>query len=191
MAKSKHYVNNAALLECLIEWKKNCAAAEKAKQPKPKVPEYIGECLLKIANRLSTKPNFINYTYRDEMISDGIENCINYIDNFNPEKSNNPFAYFTQIIYYAYLRRIQKQKKQLYIKHKTLERSVIYDDLVSEGSGESQGGAIHLENEYMKQFVQDFENKEAEKKEKRIQAREEKKAEGIENFIDNEDSTNN
>ena len=123
MAKSKHYVNNAALLECLIEWKKNCAAAEKAKQPKPKVPEYIGECLLKIANRLSTKPNFINYTYRDEMISDGIENCINYIDNFNPEKSNNPFAYFTQIIYYAFLRRIQKEKKQLEIKGKILERS--------------------------------------------------------------------
>ena len=136
MAKSKHYVNNAALLECLIEWKKNCAAAEKAKQPKPKVPEYIGECLLKISSRLSTKPNFINYTYRDEMISDGIENCLQYVHNFNPEKSDNPFAYFTQIIYYAFLRRIQKEKKQAHVKNKIIENMNVDMFLTQEENGE-------------------------------------------------------
>ena len=82
---------------------------------------YIGECILKIANNLSHKPNFSNYTYKDDMILDGIENCILYIHNFDPEKSNNPFAYFTQIIFYAFLRRIGKEKKQAYVKNKLIQ----------------------------------------------------------------------
>ena len=85
--------------------------------------EYLGSCFDKIATHLSYKPNFVNYMFREDMICDGIENCLQYIDNFNPEKSKNPFAYFTQIIYYAFLRRIQKEKKQLEIKTKIIERS--------------------------------------------------------------------
>jgi len=95
---------------------------------KPPVTNYIGECFLKIANHLSYRPNFINYTFRDDMISDGIENCLQYLDNFNPEKSNNPFAYFTQIIYYAFVRRIQKEKKQVTIKQKMIAEGN-YDDM--------------------------------------------------------------
>ena len=87
----------------------------------------MGECILKIANHLSYRPNFINYTYRDEMISDGIENSLQYIDNFDPEKSKNPFAYFTQIIYFAFVRRITKEKKQQKIKDRILKRSNISD----------------------------------------------------------------
>ena len=86
----------------------------------PVIPDYAGECFLKIAEKLSHRPNFINYAFREEMVSDGIENCVMYANNFNPEKSQNPFAYFTQIIYYAFLRRIEKEKKQLYIKYKTM-----------------------------------------------------------------------
>jgi hypothetical protein len=115
-----NYVNNADFLKALKEYKQTVKEAEEAGEPKPQVTNYIGECILKIANHLSYKPNFINYTYRDEMISDGIENCIMYIDNFNPERSSNPFAYFTQIIYFAFLRRIQKEKKQTYIKGKII-----------------------------------------------------------------------
>ena len=100
----------------MIEWKEEC---NKADEILP-VTEYIGECFLKIANHLSYRPNFINYTYRDDMISDGIENCLQYMDNFDPEKSNNPFAYFTQIIYYAFIRRIQKEKKQQEVKQKMI-----------------------------------------------------------------------
>ena len=99
---------------------------EKAKlndKPKPQIPRYVGECFLKIANHLSYKPNFVNYMFKDDMICDGIENCVRYIYNFNPEKSKNPFAYFTQIIYYAFLRRISQEKKQLEIKNKILERT--------------------------------------------------------------------
>jgi hypothetical protein len=116
-----HYVNNADFLAAIKEYKKQVLEAEESGQPKPQVSNYIGECILKIANHLSYKPNFINYSYKDDMILDGIENCIQYIDNFDPNKSSNPFAYFTQIIYYAFLRRIAKEKKQSYIKNKLIK----------------------------------------------------------------------
>ena len=96
--KKPHYVNNKEFLQAMVEWKAKCREAEKAGKPQPPITNYIGECFLKIANHLSYRPNFINYTYREEMISDGIENCLQYVHNFNPDKSNNPFAYFTQII---------------------------------------------------------------------------------------------
>ena len=186
--KSEHYVDNKKLYAEMVEYLNSVKEAEESGADKPRIPEYIGECLLKISNRLSTRPNFINYTYRDEMISDGIENCVNYIGNFNPEKSTNPFAYFTQIIYFAFLRRIQREKKQLYIKHKSLERSIIFDELSTHTDGESQGdqGAyINLDTPYMTDFVQNFEKKEAEKKELR------KKKKGLENFVeDNNDGSN-
>lgn len=115
---ANHYVNNADFLQALKDYRAKVQEAEESGDSKPQVSNYIGECILKIANHLSYKPNFINYTYRDEMIADGIENCLMYIDNFDPNKSSNPFAYFTQIIYYAFIRRIQKEKKQTLIKGK-------------------------------------------------------------------------
>jgi len=127
--KSKeHYVSNKDFLAAMIEYKKICKLAKKEGTIKPPVTDYIGTCFLKIANHLSYRPNFINYTFRDDMISDGIENCLQYLDNFDPDKSNNPFAYFTQIIYYAFIRRIQKEKKQVTIKHKMLLDSN-FDDM--------------------------------------------------------------
>ena len=118
--KSAHYVDNKKFLQAMIEW--HAACEEKGEQVP--VTDYIGECFLKIATHLSYRPNFINYTYRDEMISDGIENCLQYVKNFNPEKSKNPFAYFTQIIYYAFIRRIQKEKKQGHVRNKMIEKNI-------------------------------------------------------------------
>lgn len=115
-----HYVNNSDFLQALVDYRAKCSQARDEGKEKPVVSNYIGECILKIATHLSYKPNFINYSYRDDMILDGIENCIQYIDNFDPSKSNNPFSYFTQIIYYAFLRRIAKEKKQSYIKGKLI-----------------------------------------------------------------------
>ena len=126
--QKEHYVNNKEFLAAMIEFKKSVNEAEKKKRERPPVTDYIGSCFLKIANHLSYRPNFINYTFRDDMISDGIENCLQYLDNFNPEKSNNPFAYFTQIIHYAFIRRIQKEKKQVTIKQKLIMEAN-YDDL--------------------------------------------------------------
>ncbi len=129
MAKKRaNYINNPDFLQAMVEYREKVAAAKESGKPKPQVPPYIGECFMKIATRLSHKPNFINYSFRDEMICDGIENCMQYIDNFNPEKSNNPFAYFTQIIYYAFIRRIQKEKKQVTIKQKLIMDNN-YDDI--------------------------------------------------------------
>ena len=123
-AKEKpHYVDNKKFLEAMIEYRDRCEKAKNRNRKKPDVTNYIGECFLKIANHLSYRPNFINYTFRDDMISDGIENCLQYMDNFNPDKSNNPFAYFTQIIYYAFIRRIQKEKKQIQIKSKLIQNT--------------------------------------------------------------------
>jgi len=123
MAKAKgvHYVDNKKFHQAMIDWKEKCKDAEEAGDEPPRITDYIGSCFLKIANGLSYRPNFINYTYKQEMISDGIENCLQYIKNFNPEKSKNPFAYFTQIIYYAFIRRIQKEKKQQHVKQKMIQ----------------------------------------------------------------------
>ena len=122
-AKPEHYVNNKEFLEALVVWKAKVRKAAEEGKPKPQITNYIGECFLKIANHLSFRPNFVNYMFKDDMICDGVENCVQYIDNFDPAKSSNPFAYFTQIIYYAFLRRIQREKKQLEIKNKIIERS--------------------------------------------------------------------
>ena len=154
--KSEHYVNNKELLEALIVYRAKVATsfeeingreptkADRSQQwpGKPPITNYLGECFLKIATHLSYKPNFVNYMFRDDMISDGIENCVQYIHNFDPEKSKNPFAYFTQIIHYAFLRRIQKEKKQLEIKTKIIERTgydevmMVDDSLLSNSSSE-------------------------------------------------------
>ena len=121
--RSEHYVNNKEFLNAIVIYRNQCKRAEEAGEPRPRITNYLGECFLKIATHLSYKPNFVNYMFREDMICDGIENCVQYIENFNPEKSKNPFAYFTQIIYYAFLRRIQKEKRQLEIKNKILDKS--------------------------------------------------------------------
>ncbi len=127
--KSEHYVNNKELLAALIDYRAEVAVAQAKDLPKPRISNYLGSCFLKIATHLSYKPNFVNYMFRDDMISDGIENCVQYIHNFDPNKSKNPFAYFTQIIHYAFLRRIQKEKKQLEIKTKIIEKTG-YDEVM-------------------------------------------------------------
>ena len=144
--RSEHYVNNKEFLAALIKYREDKEIALIQGKPKPPIPRYIGECFLKIANHLSFKPNFVNYMFKEDMISDGIENCVQYIHNFNPEKSQNPFAYFTQIIHYAFLRRIQREKRQLEIKNKILERSgfseVFGDDNTIDGMNYSDYNSI-------------------------------------------------
>jgi hypothetical protein len=120
---SAHYIDNKEFLAKISDYRNIRIEAEESGDDRPQVPNYIGECFVKIANHLAYKSNFVNYTFRDEMILDGIENCLTYMDNFDPAKSKNPFAYFTQIIHYAFLRRIQKEKKQLDIKNKIIEKT--------------------------------------------------------------------
>ena len=144
--RSVHYVNNKEFLAALIAYRESVELAATRGDPKPQITNYLGECFLKIATHLSFKPNFVNYIFKDDMISDGIENCVQYIHNFDPQKSQNPFAYFTQIIHYAFLRRIQKEKKQLEIKNKILEKTgydeVFFDDNLIDGSNYSEYSSI-------------------------------------------------
>lgn len=162
MAKQKtqnrHYVNNKEFLAAMTEYRNARVEAEERGDDPPRVSNYIGECFVKIANHLAYKSNFVNYTFREEMILDGIENCITYINNFDPAKSSNPFAYFTQITYYAFLRRIQKEKKQLDAKYRyiqSLDLQSMMDELASDG-----GSPEYLE--YMKRQI-DEANKQDEK----------------------------
>jgi len=143
--RSEHYVNNKEFLSALIDYREMVRIAAEQGKPKPRITNYLGECFLKIATHLSFKPNFVNYMFKDDMICDGIENCVQYIHNFDPQKSQNPFAYFTQIIHYAFLRRIQREKRQLEIKNKILEKtgfSEVFCDDGLDGSNSSDYNSI-------------------------------------------------
>jgi hypothetical protein len=173
--KQKHYINNADFLAALIDYKEKCNNAKIEKKQPPAIPNYIGECFMKIAEGLSHKPNFINYTYREEMMSDGIENCLMYFNNFDPTKSKNPFAYFTQIIYYAFLRRISKEKKQLYVKYKATEQMGILDEmeLLEFEDGTSKQFELY---DNIAEFIGNYEDAQDKKKEV-------KKPKGLEKFL--------
>jgi len=116
------YVDNQALYDALVEYRKKCKDAENSGKKKPKLTDYLGECILKIATRLSYRPNFANYPYREEMVSDAVLNCITYIDNFDPKKSTSPFGYLTQICWFSFVRIINKEKKEKYTQFKFAEQ---------------------------------------------------------------------
>jgi hypothetical protein len=172
----EHYVDNSKFLTALKEFRTQSEAAKLKKKPLPAVSEYIGECFLKIATHLSYKPNFVNYTYRDDMISDGIENCLLYVHNFDPSKSSNPFGYFTQIIYYAFIRRIQREKKHTYIKYKMIEQSVIAG---GSHSGPSDGATANVDGgllafDNVKDFINRYDTYTSNRRERRRQAKQAK-----------------
>lgn len=171
--KRKHYVDNTKLLESLVEYKEQVLKAQENNEEKPKIPEYVGECILLISEHLSYKPNFINYTFKDDMVGDAIENCLMYIDNFDPDKSKNPFAYLTQIIYYAFLRRIEKESKQSYIKCKLLEKmEVVGLDRQDHDNKEYTNNYIGYMQENIGDIIKNFEQKETNKKKKTTKLKE-------------------
>ena len=185
MAK-RNYVNNPEFLEAIIAYKKLCSDAEDSGDKRPQIPNYIGQCIYQISTRLASKPNFSGYSYKDEMISDGLENAIQALGNFDPNKSHNPFAYFTQIIWYAFLRRIEKEKKQLYIKHKVTVNSVMTGTAVdrAEGTPDTNGepAYIDLNNDYISDFVRGYEKKMEDKKKAQTKSKK-----GLEKFIDGDE----
>ena len=175
-SKGVHYVDNKEFLKAMVEFKEYCKVALDNEEEQPSVSNYIGECFLKIATHLSYRPNFINYTYRDDMISDGIENCLQYVANFNPEKSNNPFAYFTQIIYYAFLRRIAKEKKQTHVKNKMIENSQ-YTSWVTMDGDDSSYSVLGFDPNIM------LPDEDVYKPKKKLSA----KSKGLETFMEDDD----
>ena len=172
--KKQHYVDNKLFFAEMEKWKAEIDESDEVDDLPPMVTEYMGECFYKIATHLSYRPNFINYTYREEMIGDGIENCIRYAKNFNPEKSKNPFAYFTQIIYYAFIRRITKEKKQTAIKQKIIDNTSTKTYDIMEGDDDVYS------NTYMEFLRDNLEEKDIPKQKRK------KSKKGIEHFIEEE-----
>jgi len=171
----EHYVNNAELYKAMVAYKKDLKKALKEETIVPRIPNYIGECIMKIATHLAHRPNFSNYTFKDEMVSDGIENCLLYINNFDPKKSKNPFAYFTQIIYFAFVRRIQKEKKHLYTKYAAIQKINIFGDgAMMEQTGHEYDGEIKYSEwsqEQMDKFMAEFEKTKGDKRKKIIKGK--------------------
>lgn len=172
MAAKRHYVNNKDFYQALVDYRKKIES-----NPDAKIPDYIGVCIFKICERLSTKPNFVGYSYRDEMISDGIENCIKSVLSFDPERTNNPFAYFTQIAWNAFIRRINSEKKEQYIKHKNIQFSYLSGDMDDMQYGDS-GGSIQMKsNEMSDDIISNFEKK-------LTKPKKQDKITGIEKFVE-------
>lgn len=167
--KKTNYVNNAKLLEDLREYKRLLNEGKK-----PKISNYVGKCIMLIAENLATMPKFHNYSFKDEMIADGIENVILYIYNFDPDKYNNPFAYITKIVYYAFLRRIAKEKKHLYVKYKSASNYGIFDAVTNT---EANSGTAPFEMyDNLSKFIEDFETKRKDKKDSKVK--------GVEKFVE-------
>jgi hypothetical protein len=166
--KKQHYVNNKDFYEAILEYKRRVEDAKNNDLDKPKISNYIGECIYKIAVKLSTKPCFNGYSYKDEMISDGIENCILYFDDYDPVKGQNPFAYFTQIIYYAFLRRIGKEEKNRYTLYKNFQHVIVnsYDSSLLTDNDDKHllSGQLY---DNINVFMEKFEKKEQDRKDKR------------------------
>lgn len=182
---TNQYVDNKKLYGEMIHYLNQLNAAKAQDLPTdemPRIPEYIGKAIYLIATRLSTRPNFIGYSFREEMIGDGIENCLMYLHNFNPDKSTNPFAYFTQIIYFAFVRRIQREQKQQYIKHKSMQNASIMNELVDMSpDDQSHFNAVYLQHNSEKS------NDLIEKFESSVKAKRKKLQRGVEKFIGEED----
>jgi hypothetical protein len=158
--KKKNYINNRDFYDAIVAHRARVAkhAEEKRNTPPPAIPDYIGMCFMQIARKLANRPNFSGYSFREEMVEDGIENCVIGYYSFDPTRFENPFAYFTQIIWFAFLRRIEKEKKQSYIKH----MSLVNMSMQMMGEGGHEG--IVIDDAKAASYVTKFEKKKTIKK---------------------------
>ena len=146
--KNNNYVDKKEFYDLMCKRQELLKECEKKNLTKPKLDDKIGKMIIDIATNLGYRYNFINYTYRDEMIGDAIETCIRYVDNFDPKKSNNPFAYYTQICYFSMVRRINKEAKQQDIKKKIIEGlGIEYETVITQ---------LHDQDENFKNTAADF-----------------------------------
>lgn len=172
MRKTTNYVNNKTLYGVLVKYNE-----DKLRLDTVRVPEYVGECILLITGRLSTRGNFINYSYKDEMVSDAIENCLAAVDNFDVERYTNPFAYFTQIAWFAFIRRIEKEKRQNYLKYKNYKKHIAEEELSNITFGYNPASAAS--DDVMDDFIKNYEETIQRKKKKKLE-----KENGIDKFWD-------
>jgi hypothetical protein len=164
--KTVHYVDNKAFYTAIVQYRVKVLAAKEAGVPIPRMPNYIGDCLYKIATNLALKPNFAGYSFREELIGDALENAIQYFHNFNPEKSTNPFAYFTQLMWFAFLRRIHREQKESYVKQKVMRNSAVFGSNMDEGFLDS---LYDVDNDKSNEIIEAFEKKLNARKVKKVE----------------------
>ena len=173
-----NYVNNKEFYLSMKEYKDKwnlCSTDEERKNVK--IPDYAVKCIMLICNNLSTKNNFVNYTYRDEMVSDALLNCVAQVHTFNADIYTNPLAYFTRIAWQAFIRRIKEEKRENYVKHKNMINSNIMEDLLEDSS------YVATDNTVSDDIIKDFEDKIKEKK-TTTKTTKTKKKKGLEIFIE-------
>lgn len=185
--KSNHYVNNKRLYAEMKEFIYACREAEKKGELRPDIPKYVGESILHIATNMARKLNFAAYTYKEEMIGDGIETCIKYIHNFNPDKYNNPFAYFSQFVHNAFIQRIKHEKKLVYARHKILVNSMVMNDLVNMPDDEAKQFESHVSGYLDDDKVRDIEAGLERERLERLRRKKEKERKGIDKFIEGDE----
>ena len=185
--KAQHYVNNKEFSQAVVDYVTSVIEARDNEEDEPKVTNYIGTCFLKIAEGLSHKPNFFSYTYREEMVMDAVENCIKAIMNYDIKKATrtglpNAFAYFTQISYYAFLRRIAKEKKQQEIKERYIDFAGTDAFADFDDACDSEFIVDHIRQKSQRIRERDNVVKEFGKKEKRKQRAKKKVIDSFEEF---------
>lgn len=170
---TSHYVDNKKLYQSLAGWLEAVEASNRDKQPRPVLPDYVAECMYKMATRLAQKGGFVNYTFKEEMVGDAMESCLRYIHNFNHRKYTNAFAYITQIIHNAFIRRIQKEQKQLYVKMKIVENADFIDSYERQNHDSSQYNNSYVTylQENMGDVITKFEDWKEGKKRRSVQQR--------------------
>lgn len=163
--KKKNYINNADFYVAIINYQDLCAEALSKGKPKPPIPPYIAECFYKVATNFTNNPRFRNkfaMYHQDEMISDALLQCVEYLDRFDRNVGANPFAYFTQFCNNAFVARLDKEKKHLYIK---LSGAMMVEDTGvtkdtnenDEQSNDESQDLLSYEN--YRDFIKDFEKK--------------------------------
>ena len=135
--RKNNFIDNKEFYAAMKSYIAEIELAKERGEPKPRIPRYIGKCFLDIAEHLSTRPNFSNYMYRQDMVMDAVENCVVCCNRFDPTKSSNPFSYFTQVCWYAFIRRIGKEKKQIEICDKLISKSGFEEFFVGDSLGSS------------------------------------------------------
>lgn len=171
--KKNIYLDKKEFYQAIADYRKKCLDAEQEGKPKPPIPNYIGQSLTKLAEKIATMPCYMNYSYKEEMIGDGIINCIEYFDRFDPERSKEAFSYFTQVIIYAFWRRIYKENKNRYAMYKNFQETIIgmHDSSLLTDSDDNHLLPTQLYDN-INDFMSRFEKKEEEKKAKRKQTKE-------------------
>jgi hypothetical protein len=170
-----NYIDKKRFHHEMTKYRLAAIESEKNGEEKPRLNNYLGTCFYMICEKLSYRPNFVNYSFREEMVGDAIENCLSAADNFDPnEQKQNPFGYFSLIAWRAFVRRIQKEKKQTYVKHKAFQNSGLYDQL-AHGDDAGIVGINSMNNDVSNRIIEQFETKMNEKKEV--------KAKGVEKFM--------